>query len=68
MAYSTVTGPLSSSGPAVYDSGTHGATSAMTGVQLPQDPLEDPGGAVQSHIHLSRATQNDKVSEWGELR
>ena len=42
--------------------------SAMTGVQLPQDPLEDPGGAVQSHIHLSRATQNDKVSEWGELR
>ncbi|XP_072631777.1 uncharacterized protein [Canis lupus baileyi] len=47
-------GLLRTRGPAVYDSGRHGATSTMTGVRLPQDPLEDPGGAVQSHIHLSR--------------
>ncbi|KAM8950947.1 zinc finger protein 713 isoform 1-T2 [Lycaon pictus] len=47
--------PLEShAGPAVYDSGNHGATPAMTGVRLPQDPLEDPGGAVWSRIHLSR--------------
>ncbi|XP_041604806.1 zinc finger protein 713 isoform X2 [Vulpes lagopus] len=47
--------PLEShAGPAVYDSGNHGATSAMTGAWSPQDPREDPGGAVRSHIHLRR--------------
>ncbi|XP_048962685.1 uncharacterized protein LOC118353533 isoform X17 [Canis lupus dingo] len=53
-AYSTVTGDLAYSGPADYDSGTRGATCALTGAQLPQDPLEDSGGVVGGHIHLRR--------------
>ena len=53
-AYSTLTGDLAYSVPADYDSGTRGATSAFTGARLPQDPLEDSGGAVGSHVHVRR--------------
>ncbi|CAD7690464.1 unnamed protein product [Nyctereutes procyonoides] len=38
--------------PADYDSGTLGAMSALTGARLPQDPLEDSGGAVGGHVHI----------------
>ncbi|CAD7688116.1 unnamed protein product [Nyctereutes procyonoides] len=40
--------------PADYDSGTRGAMSALTGARLPQDPLEDSGGAVGGHVHIRR--------------
>ena len=53
-AYSTVTGDPVSSGPADYDSGTHGATSALTGARFPQDPLEDSGSAIGGHVHIRR--------------
>ena len=53
-AYSTVTGDPASSGPADYDSGTRGATSALTGALLPQDALEDSGGSVGGHVHIRR--------------
>ena len=53
-AYSTVTGDPVSSGPADYDSGTRGATSALTGSRLPQESLEDSGGANGGHIHVRR--------------
>ena len=53
-AYSTVTGDPAYSGPTDYDSGTRGATCALTGAQLPQDPLEDSGGAVGGHVHIRR--------------
>ena len=49
-----MTGDPASSGPADYDSGTRGATSALTGALLPQDPLEDSGGAVGGHVHIRR--------------
>ena len=53
-AYSTVTGDPVSSGPADYDSGTRGATSALTGAQIPQESLEDSGGAFGGHVHVRR--------------
>ena len=53
-AYSMVTGDPAYSGPADYDSGTRGATSALTGSRLPQESLEDSGGANGGHIHVRR--------------
>ena len=53
-AYSTVTGVPVSSGPADYDSGTRGATSTLTGAQIPQESLEDSGGAIGGHVHVRR--------------
>ena len=53
-AYSTVTGDLAYAGPADYDSGTRGATSTLTGAQIPQESLEDSGGAIGGHVHVRR--------------
>ena len=53
-AYSTLTGDPAYSVPADYESGTCGATSAFTAARLPQDPLEDSGGAVGGHVHIRR--------------
>ena len=47
-----MTGDLASSGRTDYDTGTLGAMSALTGAWLPQDPLEDSGGAVGGHVHI----------------
>ena len=49
-----VTGDPAYSGPADYDSGTRGATSALTGALLPQGPLEDSGGVVWGHVHIRK--------------
>ena len=65
-AYSTVTGDPAYSGPADYDSGTHGATCALTGARLPQDPLEDTGGTVGATSMSEGTPQNHRVSEWVE--
>ena len=62
-AYSTLTGDPAYSGPADYDSGTRGATSPLTGARLPQDPLEDSGGAVGGHVHVRRDSSEPWVSE-----
>lgn len=53
-AQSTVTGDPASSGPTDYDPGTRGATFTRTGSWLPQDPLEDSGGAIGGHVHIRR--------------
>ena len=53
-AYSTLTGDPVYSVPADYDSGTRGATSAFTAARLPQDPLQDSGGAIGDHVHIRR--------------
>ena len=47
-----MTGDPASSGPADYDLGTRGAMSTLTGALLPQDPLEDFGGAVGGLVHI----------------
>ncbi|XP_077700449.1 uncharacterized protein LOC144281356 isoform X1 [Canis aureus] len=62
-AYSTVTGDLAYSGPADYDSGTHGATCALTGARLPQDPLEDTGGTVGATSMSEGTPQNHRTVE-----
>ena len=49
-----VTGDPAYSGPADYDSGTRGATSALTGAQISQESLEDSGGAFGGHVHVRR--------------
>ena len=53
-AYSTLRGDPEYSGPTDYDSGTRGAMSTFTGARLPQDPLEDSGGAVRGHVNVRR--------------
>ena len=52
-----------SSGPADYASGTRGTTSALTGARLPQDPLEESGGAIGVTSTSERTPQNHRVSE-----
>ena len=61
-----MTGDPAYSGPADYDSGTHGATCALTGARLPQDPLEDTGGTVGATSMSEGTPQNHRVSEWVE--